>query len=835
MAITGMSRNSLSPFKRRKMKTVIRTLGAALALSCVFSGLSMAQQIPASVSANASSVSSQQLQQMLQQGGNEQVEEALRAHQSSSSEEGLLSLEETPDSLKKKKKGDEQDKKKQPKSIYEKIVRGTYLSPEKMRDSLEVFGASVFSNTRPLSSLQLSTVPVPADYTIGVGDEIQLTMWGRINEDHRLTVDRNGRINVPHIGPAAVAGMTFSSLQRTVRKKIENMKGVQASVTMGQLHSIYVYVMGQAKKPGRYTIGALSSLNDALFAAGGLTKDASLRNVAVKRNGRTVARIDLYDFLLSGESRENLRLMSGDVLFIPTVTTMAAITGNVMRSAIYEVSEDATVQDLIDLAGGLTPAAWTNRIQVERLVQNDYQIVLDITARTSVDTLDSFALDDGDVVKVFPIVEKDKNVVYLTGNVTRPGKYEFSPGMRINDILSSSSLLARNTFMEYALIKRYSENSQGKKLITFNVTDALHENAEENRRLAARDSIVIFNRSFFDPIRNVSIHGAVNDTGDKKLMENMTVRDLIIIAGGLREEASNVRGELYRKNYSGEQVITEKIEFCVECALRSDSAHNHILQKKDAVYIRTKKGWMPRRRITLAGEVNYPGEYVILEGESLGDIIRRAGGFTKEAYLEGAMFVRESVKRRQTEQKREYISTLRTQIASLSTQMASRGKTEEAQNILAQQQMLLSQLQQKAPDGRVVIDFTKERNYEDFTLKDKDSLYIPDPIKTVSIIGEVYNPRTFVQTPGQPVKDYVSRAGGFTSQAKKSNAYVIKANGTIVSSGMTNIMRYRLSGGDAIVVPKKVEYANRFKIFMQTLDSIYKFAATAGIIITAFN
>jgi protein involved in polysaccharide export with SLBB domain len=720
-------------------------------------------------------------------------------------------------------------------STYEQIVRGMYRNPEQMLSSLTVFGTAVFSRTHRVSSGDASSVPVPADYTIGAGDEIILTMWGRINDEQHLTVTREGYIQIPHIGQVGAAGMTFKALQQTIRSKIEHMQGVNASVTMGQLHAIYVYIMGEARSPGRYTIGALSSLTNALFAAGGLTKDASLRQVQVKRHGRTVAEVDLYDFLLSGESRENLRLMSGDVIFIPTVDRMAAIAGNVMRSAIYEFNEGDDVQDLIELAGGLTPAAWTTRIQVERLVRNEYRIVLDIATDAAADTLSSFPLHDGDIVKVYPIVEKDKNAVYLTGNVVRPGKYEFAPGMRINDVLPDHTALAYNTFTEYALIKRYAPHNRGKKLVPFDLGAAIEGAEDQNIRLAPQDSIIVFNRAYFDPQRTVTIKGTVNEPGTVQLHEDMTIRDLIITAGGLKEEASLARGELYRKNFEGEYVTTQQINFCVSCALQNDPAHNHVLKKQDMVYIRIKKGWQPEKRIVLSGEFVYPGEYVIKGDETLGAVIQRAGGFTDEAYIEGALFSRASVRQRQAQQQREYIERLRTQMATLSAQMAAKGKTEEAQSILSQQQALLSQLQRGRPDGRVVIDFSRKNEYRSFTLENGDSLHVPDAIKTVSIVGEVYNPRTFILMPRHPAQDYIDRAGGFTRQAEKNKVYIIKANGTIVSSGMTNVMRYRVGGGDAIVVPQKIEYANRFRIFMQTLDSVYKFAATAGIIITAFK
>jgi protein involved in polysaccharide export with SLBB domain len=314
----------------------------------------------------------------------------------------------------------------------------------------------------------------------------------------------------------------------------------------------------------------------------------------------------------------------------------------------------------------------------------------------------------------------------------------------------------------------------------------------------------------------------------------MKVRDLIIKAGGLLEEASPERGELYRRVYDKETVVTEKIDFCVSCALADDPKHNMLLKKFDRVYIRTKKGWEEERRVTLKGEFVYPGDYVILEKETMGHVFERAGGFTNEAYLPATVVTRVSVKKLEQRRLDEYISKLEADAVKMTTELAAKGQqVSEAQQLLAQQQLLFGKLKSMEPVGRIVIDMTAPANYKDFNLEDGDTIFVPKPSGTVSVIGEVFNAATFKFEGGRTKAGfYLEQAGGLKENADRKNMYVIKANGSVVSNQKVDVMDVTLAPGDAIVVPQKIEFVNKFKYFMDTLDAIFKIASVLAILAT---
>ncbi|MBD3345591.1 MAG: hypothetical protein GF401_11065 [Chitinivibrionales bacterium] len=775
---------------------------------------------------------SQMIRQYIQQGGKpSKAQKMLREYKENKEKSGKDAIDEMAekdtlaDTTSKKKTGQL--------SVYESMIRGISIDPDQILDSLHIFGHDVFKKSRRSSFSSDDFISVPASYPVSVGDEVIIKLWGRINEEHKVVVDRDGRINIPHMGPVSVAGLPFSAMQKNIIDRVQSIEGVQASVTMGELRSIQIFCMGEVESPGMYTVGALTNVTSALFAAGGPTKNGSLRHIELKRNGKRIKKLDFYNFLLSGNNYTNLRLKSGDVVFVPTVNKMAAIAGNVRQSALYEINDNTSLKDFIGLAGGMTPAAWTNKIQVERYSDNQYQIVLDLHTESG-SALPEFAIQDGDIVKIFPIVVKDHNVVYLAGNVSRPGKYELTEGMKINSILGSYDLLLSGTYFEYAVIKRFEPPTFQESIIPFNLSRVLEDTTvTDNIFLKPKDEIYVFHRDFFEPDRKVAIGGAVTNPDDYLLLENMTVRDLIIQAGGLSEDASPERGELYRRTFDQANVTTQKIEFCVQCALDDDPEHNFELNKLDRVFIRSKRGWEEEKKVTLAGEFIYPGTYVLLEGETLGQLIRRAGGFSRNAYLTAAVFTRESVREREKEKTDEYARMLEMDIMKFTGEMASKEKGAEAQALLQQQLANLEKLKAVKPLGRVVINLTNPAGYEHFMLEGSDSLYIPKDISTVSVIGEVYNPSTFkLDNKLHTTRYYIQLAGGYKEHADKRNTYVIKANGTVLTQKMTNVNRYELEPGDAVVVPQRIKYVSGFKVFGETISTLVNITAITTSIAT---
>jgi protein involved in polysaccharide export with SLBB domain len=720
-------------------------------------------------------------------------------------------------------------------SLYENILHNFNVYPDSLLRGLSVFGYDVFSRTKPSTFAPTDIASVPADYPIYAGDEIIVLLWGRINEEYRVKVSRDGTINIPRVGPISIAGLPFELVQKNILDRVGNIEGVHASVSIGQLRSIGIYIVGEVSSPGFYTVSSLSNITNALFSAGGPTKRGSLRNIQLKRNGQLVAAIDYYDFLLSGSDRSGLRLQSGDVIYVPIVQSMAAIAGNVRRSGLYELKGKTPLADLIKLAGGISPAAWTSRIQVERYIKNQFQEVLDVDSVKH--DFPRFEIMDGDIVKVFPVLVKDKNAVYLSGNVLRSGKYEFREGMRVSDIVPNYQALLPETYFNYAVVFRQNPETFMVQIFPFNLKNMLDSSASEsNLILQPKDEVVIYNTDFFEPDRIVSIDGAVTKANTFKLLENMKVRDLILEAGGLREDASPTRGEIYRRETSGQQVTTRKIDFCVECAMRNDSADNISLVRSDRLFIRQKMGWEDERKVTLLGQFVYPGTYVIFEGETLGDLINRAGGFKKEAYPSAAVFTRNSVKQFEEQRKKEYMQQLELNILNLTSELAATEKSDEAKTLLFQQMALKDKLSKVAAIGRVIIDLTKSDAYKNFELQNGDSLILPRKINTISVVGEVYSPATFTYN-NEKLSPwyYIESAGGLKESSDKKHIYVVKANGRIITDNIKSISSIKLEPGDAVVVPQRVRYGNTFKIFTDSVDAIFKLTTIALLIITIIH
>jgi protein involved in polysaccharide export with SLBB domain len=715
-------------------------------------------------------------------------------------------------------------------SVYEDMFSGRVVYPDSVIPYLQPYGYEVFSQNREFIFGPGEMGGVPADYPIRPGDELRITLWGRINDEYQLRVSREGTVSIPHnVGPVAVAGLPFSAAQRAIADRLKNIEGVNVAVSVGEIRPIGIYIVGEVNSPGFHTVSPLTSVTNALFAAGGITRRGSLRNVQLRRGGRLVADVDFYDFLISGNDRSGLRLQAGDVITVPVARQVTAVVGNVRRSALYELKQPTRLAEVLDLAGGVSPAGWTGRIQVERFKDNSYHAVLDVD---SPGAAPDFLVQDGDLVKVFPVLSKDRNAVYLSGNVLRPGKYEFREGMRVRDLIGSHRDIMPETYFEYAVILRKTYPSYLDRIVAFNLGRALDDaGSEDNMQLEDQDQIIIYNSDYFTPERNVEIEGAVTAPGKYKMLDNMTVRDLILQAGGLSDEASKERGELYRRTSEGESVVTRKIVFSIDGAMSGDPAQNVVLARNDKIFIRSMRGWESERNVRLSGQIYYPGTYVVFDGETLGDLIRRAGGFKPDAYLPAAVFTRLSVKDMEESRMRLYNSELGMDMLRLSIEMASRGVN--VSSLLEQQMMLKSVLDSVEVLGRVMIDMTREEHYASFVLEDGDELFVPRNLSTISVLGEVYNPATFRLDPQRPtVMHYLEIAGGPKESADRKAIYVIRANGSVISNKTTRINSVVLEPGDVVIVPARIRYPNNFKVFLDSADAAFKVGTFLTAIVT---
>jgi len=705
------------------------------------------------------------------------------------------------------------------KSVYQDIFGRSFTHPDSIINHLQIFGHKAFSSGRSFD-LNSSTAQVPASYPVGVGDEIHIYLWGRISNTYRLAIGRDGTIEIPQIGPVAVVGKRFSDVQKELTEQLEAIEGVNARVSLGRLRTIQVYIMGEVKRPGVYSLPALSYATDLLFAAGGPTAMGSLRNISIKRNNRTIRQVDFYDFLIKGINPLALNLQPNDVIHVPIVTRMAAVAGNVRRNAIFELRENESLYSLLKLAGGISPAGSDDVIQIQRLEKNSHETIIDVQKNSQAD-LKKFPIKDGDLVKVFPLVDMNDNAVFVEGNVKRPGTFALTHNMRITDIIDSYKALLPETYFKYSVIYRYDPPSFLARIIPFNLRDAIENpNGPANISLQAKDKIYIFHQDFFEPYRMLSIRGAVTSPGEYKLMENMRLRDVILQAGGLLESASEKQGELYRRRFIDTSYVVDKIDFCVSCAMENDPRHNLLLQRFDEIYIRQQRGWEKPRKVTLLGEFIYPGEYILLPGETLGDIVHRSGGFTDNADTNGIIFTRESVRQREKKRMEDYIRELETSLIQLSLE-AKADADQDIDELIRQQMLLIERLRQTDPVGRVVIDMNEQSSISTFLLEDQDRIIVPPQISTVSVIGQVFNPATFrYSEKHDKVKDYIERSGGYKPTSDKKNVYVIKSDGSVVTKSMVSFRRYDVEAGDAIVVPQKLQVGNTYSRFIRTVSTI---------------
>ncbi|MGD9036874.1 MAG: SLBB domain-containing protein, partial [Syntrophobacterales bacterium] len=813
-------------------------------------------------------------------------------------------------------------------------------------EELKVFGHEIFS--RPAETFTPPTsMPVADDYLIGPGDEVKVLMWGRIEAEYSLVVNRDGTIQFPRIGTVTVAGMSYKEMKRHLKKEAESITGVTISVTMGRLRSITVFVIGEVKMPGAYTVSAFDTVINALLMSGGPSDLGSLRSVQLKRKGKIVTTIDFYEFLLQGDTSKDRRLKPGDVVFVPKATTLVAIAGNVKRPAIYELKGDLSLSTLIDYAGGLAPSAYKQRLQIDRSHEHEKQLVLDVTYGGA-QTGTGFTLQDGDIVKVFPIAPEKVDAVYVYGNVSRPGSHSYSLGMRVTDVIRDETELKSDTELSYALIKRYVEPDMHAELIPFNLGKAiLARDMRSNIKLKPYDEIYIFNRWIFSykpyvrirgevrkpetyllqenmrirdlvvsagglnreayfgrshlfrtdpqtknvtlirfnlekvlqdaptdnlllqdqdevvihsvreykPKAMVSIYGMVNNPGQYPLAMGMTARDLIMAGGNLRQEAYKRKAELIRfKLVEGKLMRSEVINFNVAEAVAGDAQANVELKEFDRIFIRKIPRWLEQMTVSIEGEIRYPGEYHARKGEKLSSIIERAGGFTEDAYLRGAFFTRESVREVQAQRLNDMISRMEQEIAAETGLEASgamsREEVEAFRLSLEAKKGLLQQLRRAKVTGRMVIQLAQLEVFKDskfdLRLEDGDYLLIPKEPQSVNVLGEVYNPTTFLFERGKRANFYLSRAGGPTANAERGEMYIIRADGSVLSKSQggssyawdpeTNrwvsgsFRSAQIYPGDSVLVPRKLVKIHWVKEARDITQILFQMAIVVGVL-----
>jgi polysaccharide export outer membrane protein len=755
---------------------------------------------------------------------------------------------------------------------------------EDSEEELKPFGYEIFANA-PSTFAPLTDLAIPDDYILGAGDTIRVQLFGKTNAEYQVEISREGQILLADLGVFQLAGMSFGEMKAYLKAQIsEKMIGVNAVISLANLRSLRIFVLGEANKPGPYTLSSLASMTHAIFAAGGISDIGSLRNIQLKRAGKLIQTLDLYDLLLKGDSSHDLMLKTGDVVFIPPVSGRVTVQGDVVRPAIYELTADDTYQSVLSYAGGVLPSGFAKEVSVERFTAQQRQLItLDLNDKTQV----NLPARNGDVINVNKKSEFLENVVSLEGAVVRPGSYQWYQGMKLNDLFPSiNGYLLQDADLTYGLIIRELNVAKHIEVIQFNIESILSEqNSSNNIELRPHDKIMIFNKysernkedeaeenlnkSVLDladenkvekqkeeelnqfsrqkmllpvieqlksqastgkPVQLVEVDGEVKYPGVYPLAKQGKIKDLILAAGGVIESAFLSKAELTRSIIKDGTADIERIEINLGSALDENQGDNILLQSKDRLNVLKIPSWSENLTVNLLGEFKFPGKYTIRRGEKLSTIISKAGGLTKYAFSRGAIFTRKKLKEIESKNLKKVAQDLRVEIAAKSISNAQNSIAFEEAN------KLLDSIMNIEPVGRLVLDLDNvmKKNDYDVSLEDGDTLIVPTFNNSVNVIGQVQVTSSHIFDPYLTVEEYIAKSGGVKDRADESKIYIIAANGNISTLGdnhwFSTANNYRLQPGDTIVVPLDSDYTDSLTTWSEATRIIYNIAIAAAAI-----
>ncbi len=599
---------------------------------------------------------------------------------------------------------------------------------------LKPFGYDFFLEGARVAS-ERRDVPIPASYVVGPGDEVRILLWGRVNAVHNVTVERNGTIFIPQIGSVAVGGLTFEEMSKRLVAQANQIVGANIDVTMGALRSIPIFVLGDVKRPGTYTISAFATVTDALIVAGGPSEIGSLRNVQVRRNGRLATTFDAYELLLKGDKSKDLVLHPGDVVFVPVVGRIAGIAGNVRRPAIYELKEHHDINAILELAGGILPTAYIQQIQVERIVNNERQIVIDFNDKDR-KRLTGVALQDGDLVKVFNIVDRDANAVFLEGHAKRPGKYEFKEGMRASDLVRDYGDLLPETYLDYAVVRRLEPKSGGTRLVPFNLGRLLAKVGEDHDvELQPQDIVTVFSIWDFRERPMVTVEGEVRGVYAMAAALGMKKSEMIPLTTEDRERIISLMGspaisqenrERLAETLKGKVLNAEdrqKLSAAANSPLMTFEDRADLLSLLRAPAATRRRGTLAEKDVTRLEKQPDTIEIPLRDDMRVRDAILASGGLTTDAYFDEMELYR-------TEEDRQKTSLLRLDLKRV---MAG----DPAHNVV------LKDL------DRVVVKSVWGFKYR----------------RTVTVEGEVYKPGVYQYADGMRIADLIFAGGNVLESA----------------------------------------------------------------------
>ncbi|EHU5174100.1 SLBB domain-containing protein [Vibrio parahaemolyticus] len=794
---------------------------------------------------------------------------------------------------------------------------------EKDEQGLKRFGLDLFAGS-PTTFAPISDVPVPANYTVGAGDEIVIQLFGKENTTHRLRVNRAGIINFPSLGPVQVAGMTFSDVRDSLNQRVkEQMIGVRSDISLGEMRTMQVFVMGDAYKPGAYTVSALTTISQAIYYSGGFSESGALRNVQLKRNGQVIRKLDMYDLLLKGDARNDIRLLPGDVVFIGALGNTISIDGEVNRPAIYEIKPGETYKQAIQMAGGFTANAYSDQIEVKRYAEKGARDALTLNFSQSHDQ--QTKVKDGDAVNVLKKNEELTRYVQIEGDVRHPGFIEWKSGLRIADLFQSVDTSFNSTAdVSYAIVVREINPQRDIEVYQVNLANAiLSPTSKDNLKLNSRDRVLVFNRfnnedldtladqetvskaktleqaqlqaqqeqlkeqevmsssvavSSATPIEKDSkqpkivfrgkeitkddfealkqntrrtllapvllqlqqqsrlglapqiaeVFGEVKHPGRYPITPRMTISTLIEAAGGLTYNAFTINAELARTviNSKDERASIDVERINLRQAIKGSTADDAVIVGRDRLNILEKPNVKLQSTVTLQGEVRFPGTYTVRQGETLGELLERAGGLTEFAHPQGAIFTREALRLQEQKLLNQYAADMRAETAKKTFRADS-----NMGSVISDPDKTLKFVEEASRSkalGRMVVQLNrilKDERSTDFMLEDGDFLFVPTFRNTVSIMGEVQVPITYLLDNKLDVDDYLNKAGGAKKQADEDRIFVVRADGSVykpTSGYWFGNNHEELKAGDTIVVPIDTDYRDALSTWTAATQILYQ-------------
>ncbi|MFP5040687.1 SLBB domain-containing protein [Parasediminibacterium sp. JCM 36343] len=694
-------------------------------------------------------------------------------------------------------------------TTYEKETRNT------------VFGSELFNNPTPIFEPNLR-IATPKNYSLGPDDELIIDVFGYQEANYRLTVSPEGSINIPFIGIVPVTGLTIE--QATKRIKTKMMGSGYASmatgqtelqVSIGKIRSIKVTVIGDAKKPGSYNISSLSTLFNALYAAGGPSGKGSFRQIELIRNNKIIVKLDAYDFLLKGDQTNNVRLSDQDVIRIPPADVQVSLLGEVKREGIFEILPNESLQKLIGFSGGFGNEAYTASVQIKQVTEKERRIK-DVLKND----FSTYVPAKGDSIQVNKILNRYDNKVTISGAVYRPGTYELKKGYTLAQLIEKADGLKQDAFKERGEIVRINDTDLTKKIIPFNVQAVVAKTATDIP-LQKNDEVIIGEAGAYKEKYTISLEGEVKKPGLYPYFDGITLNDLLFLAEGLTDASAIDHIEIARRVKSDNNTKKDEMAIIIDVAAQKDLSvigNETQLQPWDVIAVRRKKDYREQVSVKVEGEVKYPGNYILSEkDEHVSNLLKRAGGITNEAFIEAASLIRvNNTLLKNNDMAEEKVKKIQQQLKDTSSNLVE-GYTK--------------------PTIKVGLDLSKilsnPRGLDDILLQEGDVLSIPKQKNEIKVNGEVMVPSEVVYKKGESLKYYINKAGGYTDNAREKKVYVLYANGD--ANRIKHFLFFKtypvITPGSEILVPKIPERKANGLSTAEVIGLTSAIASLAGVVI----